>query len=189
MGEAARRKQQGFDGRKLGEDVLAALNADAGGPVWEVARGGQSDHFLVLGAEDDSTRAAVITNREAQETPHRIVVQRLYRRGEPWVHAVIFDPSEEFRADLYTEIARRAVAVVHTASDESIDRVQQQIIHSSWPELQSNVDRVSVEPGQEPTSASEASDAEPAAETEQASESEPAADTEPAPQSESEPRA
>jgi hypothetical protein len=171
MGEAARRKQQGFDGRKLGDDVIAALNADAGGPVWEVARGGQqSDHFLVLGAEDESVRAAVVTNREAQETPHRIVVQRLYRRGEPWVHAVIFDPAEEYRADLYTQVARRAVAVVHTASDEAIDRVQQQIIHSSWPELQSNVDRVSVEPGDEPASASEAG-----AESESQTDSEPRA--------------
>lgn len=147
MGEAARRKQQGFDGRKLGEDVIAALNADAGGPVWELARGGQqSEQFLVLGAEDDSVRAAMITNREGEETPHRIVVQRLYRRGEPWLTAVIFDPSEEYRADLYTDVARRAVAAVHTASDERITQVEHQIIHSSWPELQSNVDRVSVEP-------------------------------------------
>ncbi|HEX6038049.1 hypothetical protein [Longimicrobium sp.] len=151
MGEAARRKQQGFDGRKLGEDVVAALNADAGGPAWELVRGGQQpDHFLVLGAEDESVRAVVITNREAQETPHRIVVQRLYRRGEPWLHTLIFDPSEEYRADLYTQVARRAVGVVHGASDEGIDRVQHEIIHSSWPELQENVDRVSMEPGQLP---------------------------------------
>lgn len=147
MGEAARRKQQGFDGRKLGEDVVAALNADAGGPVWELAKGGQqSEHFLVLGLEDEPVRAAMVTNRQADETPHRIVVQRLYRRGEPWLTALIFDPSEEYRVELYADVARRAVAAVHTASDERITQVQHQIIHSSWPELQSNVERVSVEP-------------------------------------------
>lgn len=149
MGDAARRKQQGFDGRKLGEEVIAALNADAGGPAWELAKGGvQPEHFLVMGTgEEPALKSALVTNREAGETPHRIVVQTLWRRGEPWVMALLFDPSEEYRAELYTQVARRAVRVVHATSEEGIDRVQHRIIHSSWPELQENVDRVSVEPG------------------------------------------
>lgn len=146
MGEAARRRKSGFDGRKLGEDVVALLNADAGGPAWELAKVGQPEHYLVLGAEGTAVHAAPVTNRMAEESPHRVVMQTLYRRGEPWVLSLIFDPSEEYRPDLYTEVARRAVGVVHTSSDERIDTVHHQIVHSSWMEHRDNANRISVDP-------------------------------------------
>lgn len=146
MGEGARRKRQGFDGRKLGEDAVSALNADAGGPAWELVKAGQPERYLVLDADGPGVRAAFVTNRMAEETPHRVVMQTLYRRGEPWVMSLIFDPSEEYRAELYTELARHAVGVVHTTSDEPISTVHHQIIHSSWMEHRDNVNRVSVEP-------------------------------------------
>lgn len=148
MGEAARRKQQGFDGRKLGEEVLAALNADAGGKVWELVKGSEyPEHFLVLGAEEPTVTAGLITNREAEETPHRLVAQTLFRRGEPWISALIFDPVEEYRQDVYLQLARSAVGAVHGKTDQSINRVEQRIIHSVWPELPENVLRASVDPG------------------------------------------
>lgn len=147
MGEASRRKQQGFDGRKLGEDVVAALNADAGGAAWQLVKVGQPELYLVLAADEPSVQATFVTNAMAESTPHRVVTQTLYRRGEPWVMSLVFDPSEVYRADLYTELARRAVGVVHTTSDEGIDTVHHQIIHSSWMEHRDNVNRVSVEPG------------------------------------------
>jgi hypothetical protein len=148
MGEAARRRRQGFDGRKLGDDVVAALNANAGGEAWAVVReGAQPEQYLVLGADEPGARAAFVTNRQAEETPHRVVMQTLYRRGEPWLMSLVFDPSEQFRADLYTQLARDAVRVVHAAGDERIDTVHHQIIHSSWLEHRDNVNRVSVQPG------------------------------------------
>jgi hypothetical protein len=146
MGEGSRRKKSGFDGRRLGEDVVAVLNADAGGPAWELVKLGQPEHYLVLTAEDSTVQAAFVTNRMAEETPHRVVMQTLYRRGEPWVLSLIFDPSEEYRADLYTQLARHAVRVVQSASDEPINTVHHQIVHSSWMEHRDNVNRVAVEP-------------------------------------------
>ena len=83
MGEAARRKRQGFDGRRMGEAVLAALNQDAGGNVWGLVKGTATPaEFIVLGAESPEVRTAFITNAEAADTPHRVVGQVLMRRGE-----------------------------------------------------------------------------------------------------------
>lgn len=148
MGEGARRRKSGMDGRKLGEDVVAVLNADAGGPAWELVKVGQPEHYLVLAADAPTVQAGAVTNRMAEASPHRVVMQTLYRRGEPWVLSLVFDPSEEYRMALYTELARHAVQVVHTAGDERIDQVHHQIIHSSWLEHRDNVNRVAVVPAE-----------------------------------------
>jgi hypothetical protein len=142
MGEAARRRKQGFDGQKLGETVLAALNADAGGDVWESVKDTETPTaFLVLNTEDFTVRAGIITNGAAGETPHRLVVQALMRRGDAWYTALIFDPSEEYRPELYDALARRAFRTAREAGAEDVDEVRMEIIHSAWPEARGYVSR------------------------------------------------
>jgi hypothetical protein len=141
MGEAARRRQMGYDGRRFGEAVVAALNADAGGDVWESGREATPEHFLVLGLDDAPPRAGLIQNKVAAETPHRVVSQLLFRRGEPWLMAMIFDPSQEYRTELYDRLAANAVRIVHANGAERIDEVRHVIVHSTWPEQQGNVSR------------------------------------------------
>jgi hypothetical protein len=135
MGEAARRRAAGFDGRKLGEEVLAALNERAGGRAWELVKGTElATSFLILDAETTEVRAGEITNGEAEETPHRVVEQAIIRRGEPWVTAMIFDPCELYRVDLYDELGRDAVRVAQSAmGTEKIDEVRHVITTSSIP--------------------------------------------------------
>lgn len=141
MGEAARRKQMGYDGRKLAETVVAALNADAGGDVWESGREATPENFLVLGLDDSPPRAGIVKNSMATETPHRVVSQVIFRSGEPWLLAMIFDPSEEYRTEVYDRIAANTARIIHANGSERIDEVRQVIIHSSWPERQGNVSR------------------------------------------------
>lgn len=135
MGEAARRKAAGFDGPRLGEAVLAALNADAGGPCWELVKGTQlATSFLILDPETTKVRAGEITNAEAQETPHRVVEQAIIRRGEPWMVAMVFDPCEVYRVELYDDLGRRAVRAAQSAmGDEKIDELRHVITTSSIP--------------------------------------------------------
>ncbi|HYR09568.1 MAG TPA: hypothetical protein VEQ60_17470 [Longimicrobium sp.] len=135
MGEAARRRRLGFDGRRMGDAVLAALNQDAGGDVWGLVKGAAPPtEFMVLGAEDPEVRAAFITNAEAAETPHRVVGQVLIRRGEPWLEAIIFDPCETYRAELYAELGVRAVRIAHELMDgERVDEVWHDIVSSTFP--------------------------------------------------------
>jgi hypothetical protein len=135
MGEAARRKRLGFDGRRMGEAVLAALNQDAGGNVWGLVRGAATPtEFMVLGAEGPEVRAGSITNAEAAETPHRVVGQVLVRRGEPWLEAIIFDPCEAYRWDLYAELGATAVRVASELMEgERVDEVRHDIVSSTFP--------------------------------------------------------
>jgi hypothetical protein len=135
MGEAARRRQLGFDGRRMGETVRAALNQDAGGDVWGLCKGAPTPTaFIVLGAESPDVVAGVITNAEAAKTPHRVVGQVLIRRGEPWLEAMIFDPCEEYRSELYAELGAGALHTAHGLMDgERVDEVWHQIVSSTWP--------------------------------------------------------
>ena len=135
MGEAARRKAAGFDGRKLGADVLAALNEHAGGPAWELVKGTEpATSFLILERDGPGVRAGEITNAEAGETPHRVVEQALMRRGEPWIAAMIFDPGEAYRVELYAELGRDAVRVAQSVmGTERIDEVRHVITASTIP--------------------------------------------------------
>lgn len=135
MGEASRRKAAGFDGRKLGETVLAALNEHAGGPCWELVKGGEhATSFLMLDAETMEVRPGEITNAEAEETPHRVVEQAIIRRGEPWLVAMIFDPCEVYRVELYDELGRNAVRVARgVMGEEKIDELRHVITTSSIP--------------------------------------------------------
>jgi hypothetical protein len=142
MGEAARRKQQGFDGRRLGETVLEALNEDAGGNVWESFKDTEApEHFLILNQEDHTARTGMVTNGEASATPHRLVTQTLVRRGEPWVAGMIFDPSEEYRPELFDALARRALRVAREHGADDVDEVLVEIIHSDWSEQRGYVRR------------------------------------------------
>lgn len=136
MGEAARRKRLGFDGPGMGDAALDALNADAGGKVWSVARGAPaSTEFLVLDAEGPETRVAMITNAEAARTPHRVVGLVLIRRGEPWLEAMVFDPCEEYRSALYDDLAANALSIADEAVDaERIDEVWHEIVSTTWRE-------------------------------------------------------
>ncbi|HST63529.1 MAG TPA: hypothetical protein VLK84_32760 [Longimicrobium sp.] len=138
MGEAARRKAAGFDGPEMGRRVLAALNEQAGGPVWELLSGGDlATEFLILDPEKDEVRAGLIKNKEAAETPHRVVAQTLYRRAEPWLTAMIFDPREEYRADFYRQMGMEAVRVAHgLMGEERIDEVRHVITTSPWKDDQ-----------------------------------------------------
>lgn len=142
MGEAARRRKQGFDGQRLGEAVLAALNEDAGGDVWENVKGMETPtEFLILNTEDFTAQAGIITNQVAGDTPHRLVAQALMRRGDAWVTALVFDPAEEYRQELYDALARRAFRVARSAGAEDVDEVRIEIIHSAWPESRGFVAR------------------------------------------------
>lgn len=136
MGEAARRRRQGFDGRRMGEAVLAALNENAGGVVWTLAKGSAPPtEFVVLGAESPDVRTGHITNGQAAETPHRVVGLVLVRRGEPWIETMVFDPCEAYRSELYTELATDAVRIAHAAmAGERVDEVWHEIVSSAWPE-------------------------------------------------------
>jgi hypothetical protein len=138
MGEAARRKAAGFDGPEMGRRVLAALNEHAGGPVWELLSGEElATEFLILDPEKDDVRAGLIKNKEAAETPHRVVAQTLYRRGEPWLTAMIFDPREEYRAEFYQQMGMDAVRAAHEhMGEERIDEVRHVITTSPWKEDQ-----------------------------------------------------
>lgn len=138
MGEAARRRAAGFDGRefdRIARAALAALNAEAGGPVWELVRGDEpATSFLILDPETHEVRAGEITNREAEETPHRVVEQSIMRRGEPWMTSMIFDPSPAYRVDLYDELGRNAVRVAQSAMEsEKIEEVRHVITTSTHP--------------------------------------------------------
>lgn len=135
MGEAARRRAAGFDGPRLGETVLAALNEHAGGPCWELTKGTElATSFLILDPETTEVRAGEITNAEAEETPHRVVEQSIIRRGEPWLTAMIFDPSELYRVELYDQLGRDAVRVAQSVmGDEQIDQLRHVITTSSIP--------------------------------------------------------
>lgn len=136
MGEAARRRQQGFDGRRMGEAVLAALNGDAGGVVWALAKGGSMPNdFIVLDAESTDVRTEHITNRQAASTPHRVVGLVLVRRGEPWIEAMVFDPCETYRPDLYTELVANAVRLADgLMQGERVEEARIEIVSSAWPE-------------------------------------------------------
>ena len=138
MGEAARRRAAGFDGPEMGRRVLAALNEHAGGPVWELLSGGETaTEFLILGTDAPEVRAGLIKNKEAAETPHRVVAQTLYRRGEPWLTAMIFDPSEAYRAEFYRELGMDAVRVAHAVmGEERIEEVRHVITTSPWKDDQ-----------------------------------------------------
>jgi hypothetical protein len=133
MGEAARRKRQGFDGRAMGEAALSALNEDAGGVVWALARGGSTPtHFIVLDAESADVRTGHITNGEAASTPHRVVGLVLIRRGEPWLEAMVFDPCEEYRSALYDELAANALHIADEAvGADRVDEVWHEIVSST----------------------------------------------------------
>lgn len=134
MGEAARRKQLGMDARKLGETVLAALNQDAGGEVWGLARAsGIAPMFLVLDAEGAEARPGLVSNAQASETPHRVVGVVMMRRGEPWLEAMVFDPREEYDPDFYKRLQDRALRIVqpHVGAEE-LDGVWHEIVSSAW---------------------------------------------------------
>lgn len=135
MGEAARRKRLGFDGRKLGEGVRAALNQDAGGDVWGLVKGTATPtEFMVLGADSPEVRTAFITNAEAAETRHRVVGQVLIRRGEPWLEVMIFDPCDAYRWELYAELGANAVRIAQDLMDgERVDEVRHDIVSSTFP--------------------------------------------------------
>lgn len=133
MGEAARRKRLGFNGQKLGETVLAALNQDAGGEVWGIAKASAiAPLFLVLDAEGTDTRPELVTNAVARSTPHRVVGIVLERRGEPWLEAMVFDPSEAYRAELYQQIQDRALHIAVSQGATDLDGVWHEIASSSW---------------------------------------------------------
>lgn len=134
MGEAARRRAQGFQGRALGQSALAALNDAAGGNAWSLARGGeQATDFLVLDAEGSEVRAGFITNREASETPHRIVAQTLVRRGEPWLTAMVFDPCRTYRSELYLQMGMGAAALAQSAlGGERVEEIWHETTSSRW---------------------------------------------------------
>ena len=138
MGEAARRKRQGFDGRRMGEAVLAALNQEAGGVVWALAKGGQTPtDFIVLDAESPEVRTGHITNAEAAGTPHRVVGIVLVRRGEPWIETMVFDPCETYRSEMYTELAANAARIANGLMEgERVDEVWNEIVSSAWPETE-----------------------------------------------------
>jgi hypothetical protein len=142
MGEASRRRAQGFDGPELGRRVLATLNEYAGGNVWESLGGGDvATEFLILGSDATEVHAGLIKNKEASETPHRVVAQTLYRRGEPWLTAMIFDPCEEYRAEFYRAMGMEAVRVAHEVmGEERIDEVQHVITTSPWKADQVGLD-------------------------------------------------
>jgi hypothetical protein len=135
MGEAARRKRLGFDGRRMGETVRAALNQEAGGDVWAWAKQTVTpNEFIVLGADTPEVRTGVITNAEAASTPHRVVGQVLIRRGEPWLEAMIFDPCEEFRKELYVELGMSAIRIAHGLMEgERVDEVWQETVMTTLP--------------------------------------------------------
>ena len=135
MGEAARRKRQGFDGRQLGEAVLAALNENAGGEVWGLTKGpaAAAPMFYVLDPEGAGVRAGMITNAQAAETPHRVVALVLVRRGEPWLEAMVFDPREEYRAEIYAQLQENALRIARAAMGaEPLDGLWREIATSSW---------------------------------------------------------
>lgn len=134
MGEAARRKRLGFDGRRMGETVRAALNQEAGGDVWAWARQTVTpNEFTVLDADTRDVRAGVITNAEAARTPHRVVGQVLIRRGEPWLEAMIFDPCEEFRKELYVDLGMEAVRIAHGLMDgERVEQVWHETVSTTF---------------------------------------------------------
>jgi hypothetical protein len=135
MGEAARRRRLGFDGPGMGEAARAALNQEAGGKVWGLAKGSAPDEFLVLDAEGPEVRTAVITNAQAAQTPHRVVGLVLIRRGEPWLEAMVFDPCEEYRSALYDELAANALRIAEGAAGaEPVDEVWHEIISTTWRE-------------------------------------------------------
>lgn len=138
MGEAARRRAAGFDGPEMGRRVLATLNEHAGGPVWELLSDKElATEFLILDPEADEVRAGFIKNKQAFETPHRVVAQTLYRRGEPWLTAMIFDSRQEYRAAFYQQIGMDAVRVAHEVmGDERIEEVRHVITTSPWKEDQ-----------------------------------------------------
>lgn len=138
MGEAARRRAAGFDGPEMGRRVLAALNAHAGGPVWELLSGGEmATEFLILSAGAPEVRAGLVKNKQAAETPHRVVAQTLYRRGEPWLSAMIFDPNEEYRGEFYRELGMDAVRTAHAVmGEERIEEVRHVITTSPWKDDQ-----------------------------------------------------
>jgi hypothetical protein len=135
MGEAARRKRLGLDGRKMGDAVRAALNQDVGGDVWAWAKQKAiPNEFIVLSAESPDVRTGAITNREAAATRHRVVGQVLIRRGEPWLEAMIFDPCEEFRQDLYVELGMNAIRIAHGLMEgERVDEVWHETVTTTWP--------------------------------------------------------
>lgn len=152
MGEAARRRAAGFDGRKLGEAVLAALNEHAGGPAWELVKGTQrATSFLILAHDGPGVRAGKITNAEAEATPHRVVEQALVRRGEPWLTAMIFDPCEAYRVELYDELGRDALRVARSAmGTEQVNEVRHVITTSSIPGDREAIRRALEAAGSEP---------------------------------------
>jgi hypothetical protein len=134
MGEAARRKRMGMDARRVGEAVLAALNADAGGEVWGTTRRTSiPPMFLVLDPETDEVRPGSITNGQAAETPHRVVGIVLARRGESWIEAMVFDPGEEYRGQVYLELQTRALQIaLPLMESEQLDSAYHEIITSTW---------------------------------------------------------
>jgi hypothetical protein len=134
MGEAARRKRAGMDARKVGNAVLAALNADAGGEVWgPTRRTSIPPMFLVLDPETGEVTPGSITNAHAAETPHRVVGIVLVRRGEPWIEAMVFDPGEEYRGQVYLELQSRAIQIALPLMEtEQLDSAYHEIITSTW---------------------------------------------------------
>jgi hypothetical protein len=133
MGEAARRKKLGFDGRKLGETVLAALNEDMGGIVWGIAKtSGIAPLFLVLDAETTDTHPGMITHEIARTTPHRVVGVVLERRGEAWLEVIVFDPSEEYRGEFYQRLQERALRIAAAHGVEDLDGAWHEIVSSTW---------------------------------------------------------
>lgn len=134
MGEAARRKRLGFNSREMGDAVLAALNENAGGPVWGLTRGAATpEMFYVADAEAPEVRPGVVTNRMASETPHRVVGIVLIRRGEPWLEAMVFDPCERFRLELYDGLQQNAVRIAEPLmGEETLDHVSIEVAATTF---------------------------------------------------------
>jgi hypothetical protein len=134
MGEAARRKRAGMDARKVGDAVLAALNAEAGGEVWGTTRRTSiPPMFLMLDPETGDASPGSITNAQAAATPHRVVGIVLVRRGEPWIEAMVFDPGEEYRGQVYLELQTRALRIALPLMEtEQLDSAYHEIITSTW---------------------------------------------------------
>jgi hypothetical protein len=135
MGEAARRKRLGFDGQKLGETVLAALNQDAGGEVWALVRvRDPAPLFYMLDADSTDARAGMITTGEAIQMPHRVVAIVLERRGEPWLEAMVFDSCEEYRPEIYAQLQANAQRVASSAmGDERLEGAWHELVTSTFP--------------------------------------------------------
>lgn len=134
MGEAARRRRLGLDGKTLLDAALAALNAAAGAPVWQPSRSRDDPRFAYFVDADGVWRGAMALDDQLLQRPYRLVVQSLVRDGRPWMSATVVDRCPRYDRDLYDREGVTAAELAESVMNGiTIERVVSATVHTDWP--------------------------------------------------------